>query len=443
MHRQFPEFFVVGTVFPAVFVHFLAEIVERIGIERARVGSNELAPLFLGQFHDFGSQFAGHLSALSENHSPDGVVHHHVASLALFEREQVEERDVLHVLRERRHQRWIAHARPHVFHLVEEFHEHVVGRKFGLALLLSLLVDDAHDAAEVRHHRAHHATRQSAAEQERRHVLVARIDEVAEPVVDEFLRERAGFHVGVHVDVGHVESLVSQHRLHADDVGMHLSPRKRLDGRVDDVGAVFADFENRCHRQSGTRVAVILDDDVGIFRLDHLRELAQKCRLTDARHVFQADFLGSGGNHLVGNRHVVVERVDGRCRDAERGLRRHSGLFRPANRGNDVARVVKSVENTRNIHALRVFHLVHQRPDVVGHGIHAQRIQAAVEHVGLDAHLVERLAEGSHGVVRILASQQVHLLEGSAIGFHTGKAAHLDNHRSNALQLVFPWLELA
>ena len=77
-----------------------------------------------------------------------------------------------------------------------------------------------------------------------------------------------------------------------------------------------------------------------------------------------------------------------------------------------------------------MLHLVLQGTHIIGYGIHAKGVQTAVEHVCLYANLIERLAEGTHGIIGILASQQVHLLKGTAVGLYTGKASHLDYHRS-------------
>lgn len=55
----------------------------------------------------------------------------------------------------------------------------------------------------------------------------------------------------------------------------------------------------------------------------------------------------------------------------------------------DVARFVQSAEDAGDVHALRMFHLVHQAAHVGGYGIHAQRIQPAVEHMGLYACILE------------------------------------------------------
>ena len=75
-------------------------------------------------------------------------------------------------------------------------------------------------------------------------MFVGRIDEVAQPVVDELLSQRTSLHIGIHIQVGHLEALVLQHRLDGDDVWMHLTPRQWLDGRIDDVGAIVADLED-------------------------------------------------------------------------------------------------------------------------------------------------------------------------------------------------------
>ena len=180
-----------------------------------------------------------------------------------------------------------------------------------------------------------------------------------------------------------------------------------------------------------------------MLRLDGLRQLAEHGGLADACHVLQADLLGTGGNHLVGNLAVVLDGVYRRGGDAERGLRRHAGSLGPLDAGNDIAGVVQTAEDAGDVDALGVLHLIPQLAHVVGHGVHTQGVQAAVEHVGLDAHFVERLAEGTDGQVRVLASHEVHLLEGTAVGLDAAEAAHVDNHRRYALQLVLARLELA
>ena len=95
-----------------------------------------------------------------------------------------------------------------------------------------------------------------------------------------------------------------------------------------------------------------------------------------------------------------------------------------------------------DVYALSMLHLIHQFAHIIGHGIHAKSIQATIEHVGLDAHLIEGLTEGAHGLIRILTCHEVHLFESTTIGLYTGKATHVDDNRSDAFQLVLARLKL-
>ena len=443
VHGELEELLFVLTFVPAVFGHLLAEAVEVVGIVFLRVGVGEFVTLRFGQLDELGIDGAGQTAALTENHAPHIVVHHGEAGLALGQREQVHERNVLDVLAERRDQGGIAHLRPDVGHLVKEADEEFVLAVGLFALALANHVDARHDAFQVGHHRAHHAARQSAAQQQGTHQLVARIHEVAQEVVDKLLCQRAGLHVGVHVDFGHVEAIVFQHALHRDDVGVALAPRKGLDGGIDDVAAVLADLQNGSHDETGTVVAVILHDDVGVLALNHAAELAEEGRLTDARHVLQADFGRAGLDELVGDGAVVLGRVDGRVGDAEGGLRRHAGFEGVVNRRDDVAHVVESAEDTGNVDALGVLHLVLQATHVGRAGEHAQRVQSAVEHVGLYAHFVKGFGESAYGLVRILAVEKVDLLKGAAVGLYARETAHPDDDGRDAFQLILTGLEFS
>ena len=128
--------------------------------------------------------------------------------------------------------------------------------------------------------------------------------------------------------------------------------------------------------------------------------------------------------------------------DTQGSLRYHTRLFRPFDTRNDITGVVKTTEDTGNIHTLRLLHLIHQLTDIVRNGIHSDGVKTTVEHMGLDSCLVERLTECTDGGIRILTRQQVDLLKGTSIGFHTGKASHINNHRGNTLQLILTGLEL-
>ena len=274
-------------------------------------------------------------------------------------------------------------------------------------------------------------------------MLVGRIDEVAQPIVDELLRQTASLHIRVHINIGHLEAFVLQHRLNGDDIGMYLTPAERLDSGIDDVGTIVTYLEDRSHRESRTRMSVILDDNIRMLGLDALGEGAQQSRLSDTSHILQADFLSTSSNHLVGNGAIVLNGMHGAGGDTQRSLRNHASSLGPLDRGDDITGVVQTTEDTGDVHTLSLLDFVHQLAHIVGHGIHTKGVQATIQHVGLNAHLVEGFTESTNGQVGVLACHEVHLLESTTIGFHTSKASHVNNHWSNALQLVLTRLKFA
>ena len=187
---------------------------------------------------------------------------------------------------------------------------------------------------------------------------------------------------------------------------------------------------------------MILYYNVGMLCLYGFGESAEHGRLSDAGHILQAYLLCTGSYKLVGNAGIIFHRMHRRCGDAECSLRCHSGFGSPVYAWDDVAHIVKSAEDARDVHALRVLNLIHKLPYIVGYRIHSQCVQSSVEHMGLYSRFVERSAESPYGVVRVFARQQVYLFEGASVCFHTGKTSHVDDDRSYALQLVFTWLEL-
>ncbi len=236
---------------------------------------------------------------------------------------------------------------------------------------------------------------------------------------------------------------MAEHALHGDDVRMDLAPRQRLDGCIDDVAAVLTHLQHGSHGQTRARVAMVLNDDVGMLVLDHLCELAKERRLADSGHVLEADFLRPGGDLLVGELGVILQCVDRGGSDAERALRGHARLLGPSDGRGYVADVVQTVEDAGNVHSLCVLYAVHHCANVIGHGVHTQRVEAAVEHMRFDSHLIEGLAEGTDSLVRVLTGQQADLLECAAIGLHTGEATHVDDNGSYALQLILTRLEFS
>ena len=189
-------------------------------------------------------------------------------------------------------------------------------------------------------------------------------------------------------------------------------------------------------------MAVILDDDVGVLVFDSFGQFAKHGRLSDTGHVFQTDFLSTSFYQFIGYLAIILHRVYGRGGDTQRGLRGHAGLKRPFDAGDDIAGVVKTTENTWNVHTLSVLHMILQLAHVIGHRIHTQGIQTTVQHVGLDAYFVEGLAECTYSGIGVLTGQQIDLLESTTVGLYACETAHVDNRRGYALQLVFTGLKL-
>ena len=189
-------------------------------------------------------------------------------------------------------------------------------------------------------------------------------------------------------------------------------------------------------------MAMVLDDDIGMLFLDHLGQLPQENRLADTRHVLQADLLCPCLDLLISQMGVVFERMDRRGRDAQGPLCCHTSFLCPLDRRSDIAYVIQSVEDTGNIHALCMLDPVHHLPHIIRDRIHTKGIQATVQHVGLDASLVQRLGKGTDSIVRVLPSKKIDLLEATPIRLDTGKATHLDEDWRDTSQLIFAWLKL-
>ena len=250
-------------------------------------------------------------------------------------------------------------------------------------------VDGILEAEQVGHHGAHHSSGEAAAYQERGHQGVAGVDPVAEEVVDERLGKAAYLHIGIHVDVLDEESVGLHHLLDRDHVGMDLAPGEGLDGNVEVVGACARDLEHRCRREAGACVAVILDLDVRVFLLDLADDLAKDRGTADAGHVLKADLVRAVLDQFVHDAHVVIDGVDGGVGYGEGGLGDHAGFLGIFDRKLEVAVVVEAAEGAGDVGALLLLHLEHEFADVCGDGVHADGVEATLEHMCLDAYLVE------------------------------------------------------
>ena len=131
-----------------------------------------------------------------------------------------------------------------------------------------------------------------------------------------------------------------------------------------------------------------------------------------------------------------------RVGDTECTLWSHATFLSPLDRRNDVTNIVQTIEDTGDVGTLLSLHLVHEGTYIVWHRIHTKSVQSTVEHVSFDAHLVEWLTECTNCIIRILASEEVNLLESTTIGLYTAKATHLNDNWGNLSQLILAWLEL-
>ena len=166
MHSEFEKFFIIFTIFPTVFVHFLAIGIKGIRIVALRVFIGELQTLALGQFNDFRSQFTRKLTALAENHIPCIVVNHCPTLFTLHTLHHIHQGHILHILAKWSNQRRIAELRPYIFHFFEKHHYKVVKQHWFLALSFQYEIYTRMHALQVGHHRTHHTTRKTATEQQ-------------------------------------------------------------------------------------------------------------------------------------------------------------------------------------------------------------------------------------------------------------------------------------
>ena len=224
MHGVLEEFLKVLAKFPTLLLHLLLVILQVIGVVVLGIACLELTPLLLGHSNDFGCYRTRQLTALAQDHVPDVVGYHAPALLALLHLDDIHQSQVLDILAEGSNETGITHLGPYVSHLVEEFHEQLVGGQFGLTVLLLPLVQALEVVLQVGHQRTHHATGQTGLNQQGVVDVVLCRNVVTEEVVIHLLNQGTCLHVGLHVDFLHLESGILQHLLHGDDVGMTGTP---------------------------------------------------------------------------------------------------------------------------------------------------------------------------------------------------------------------------
>ena len=297
-------------------------------------------------------------------------------------------------------------------------------------------VDGALEALEVCHHGAHHTAGQAAAHQQGGHLGVGGVNPVAQEVVNELLRKAAHLHICVHVDVLHLEAIGLHHLLDGDDVGMHLTPGERLYGYVQIICSGAGHLQHGSRGEAGTGVAMVLDLDFRMGLLDTGHNLAQFGRTAHTGHIFEANLVGAVFHQLVHQLEVILYRVHGRVGNGQGCLGNHPSLLGKLDGELEVAGVVEAAKGTGDIRALLLLYLEHKFADIGRNGIHTDTVEAALEHVGLNACLVERSCPLAYGDIGILTIEQIHLLKGAAVGFHSIEASHIHDGRGHPYKLV-------
>ena len=135
--------------------------------------------------------------------------------------------------------------------------------------------------------------------------------------------------------------------------------------------------------------------------------------------------------------------MDRRVCDTERSLSYHACFLCILDRRYNVAWVVETTEDTSDVSALLLLYYIEELAYVLRTWAHAETVESAVEHVSLDACLVERLCPFTNRLVWVLSVEEVYLLETTTVSFNTVEATHLDDCWSNFYELVNAWLVLA
>ena len=223
---------------------------------------------------------------------------------------------------------------------------------------------------------------------------------------------------------------------------MSGTPGEGRHSSVDIVATSLCNLQDAGHTETGAGMRVILYNNILLKLFDACNNLAQGNRTTDAGHILQTDFIGTGLNEGLCQINVILYRMNGAVGDAESCLCNHACLLGILDRGNNVTCVVQSTEDTGDIRTLCLLDLVEKLTYILGNGTHAQTVQGAVQHVGLNTCLMEGLCPLADTLVRVLAIEKVYLLKTTAIGLNAVETSHSDNSGSYLYQLIYTWLVL-
>ena len=187
---------------------------------------------------------------------------------------------------------------------------------------------------------------------------------------------------------------------------------------------------------------VILYYDVLLVSLDASHNLAQRLGTTYACHILQTYLVSTSFDECLGKVYVILHRVYWRMSNTKRSLCYHASILSVLYRRNHITWVIESAEYTGDVSTLSLLYLVEEFAQVLRTRAHAQSVQRTVQHVCLNASLVERLRPLANCLIRIFTIKQVNLLKTTTVSLHAVKASHLYYRRSNLYKLVHTWLIL-
>ena len=180
---------------------------------------------------------------------------------------------------------------------------------------------------------------------------------------------------------------------------------------------------------------MILHLDMRILLLDLAGKLGKEGRTSDSCHILETDLVATILYDLVHHTHVIFNGMDRRIGDRKRHLRDHTSFLCIFDTETKVPVVIQTAERTRYVSTLCMFNLIHKLTHISRNRVHAESVKASLEHMSLDAGLMEWSRPFAYSLVWILSEEKVHLLECTSIGLDTVEAAHIDDGRSHFLQL--------
>ena len=172
---------------------------------------------------------------------------------------------------------------------------------------------------------------------------------------------------------------------------------------IDATGARLGSCHVHRARHSARHVGVYLDRHLGHGLYEGRDEFARRAGRKNTRHVLDGERVDAHRLLLFSELYVILNRVDGRCRIADRTLGM-TAVFLDARDGDlEVARIVERIEHAENIHSVLAGERDKALYDIVGIMLVAENVLTAKKH--LQGRLGARLLYPAQSLPRILAQK--------------------------------------